>query len=491
MAGTLVRTVLLPAEHSVAVGDTMGYARARIAESLDELGELDAEIAAWHFGWDKSYVISRHRTQLDLLAELTRGLIGILASGVSKIDLAGGAAAVYAECRQADTRLHYVRKLWRYYADKFDQRAGPEGDPMAQTLRAADEVIWSCWKTALKNLGMSPEFYATAPLAYLSPQFAASTTHRTDYPRDLGPSLDSVFAGHVRQLPIPVIALPPGCQRRPWWLVVAAHEVGHHIQWSLPGVEERTRDAVTAAVDGRLAAAWPRWHQELFADACAVLLTGPAAIWAITELETGPVIGMTLKSRYPPPPVRLAVARAVAGKAGLLKSPFTEREVPPLPSGDPDGDLAELLGYVPAVADALLGVTSDNGAKLCGLASMTARAYDTGVISRWADALLAQDLPIAEETLSAARFCVAGSVAAWESIASTVGSDQELAERTADLAGQVRGVLPDCAEPGARGGPSGTDVETRAEELARQFAAELYAIDLLATDELAGSAGRP
>jgi hypothetical protein len=481
----------------VAVGGTMGDVRVRIFESLDELGALDGEIAAWHARWDASEAITRHRTQLDLLAALTRGLVDILIEETSKIDLAGDAGAVYAECRQADERLHYVRKLWRYYADKFDQRAGPENDPVTQTLRAADEVIWSCWKTAVRSLSAPPQFGLPAPLAYLSPQFSASTTYRDAYPPDLRPSLHRVFDSHVRELSIPVIALPPICQRRPWWLVIAAHEVGHHVQWALPGISECAKKAITAVVGGSLAGRWLNWHEELFADACAVLLTGPAAIWAIAELETQPAPTPST-GRYPPPLVRVAVARAVAEKAGIQDPDLPAQEdhaFTPASPGDRDEETAELLGAVPAVAGALLGITSDSGEELLGLASLTAHAYHDGVIEYWATALLRGD-PVPEESLGAARFCVAGSVAAWQWVTGRDGTDQDLADRTALLAGQVRRVLPDCAEPGTRAGLAGADVGYRAAELARRFAADLYAIDLpadgqVADDELAGGTGRP
>jgi hypothetical protein len=484
----------------VAVGDTMGNARARIAESLDESRELDAEIAAWHARWDESYAISRYRTQLNLIAAVTRNLIGEFIGAIGQINPAGDTGEVYAKCREADERLHYVRKLWRYYADKFDQRAGSEDDVGTRTLLAADEVIWSCWKTALKNMGVPPEFYAPAPLSYLSPQFAASTTHRTGYPADLGREFYRVFDDHVGQLPVPVIALPPGCQRRPWGLVAAAHEVGHHVQWAVPGVEERTRAAVTAAVRGSLATRWEGWHEELFADTCAVLLTGPAVIWAISEVETRPATaaGTFQHPCYPPPPVRLAMVRAVAERAGLFDPIFAEAAADEVPAPVPgeDKDTAELLGFVPAVAGALLGVTSDSGAELRGLATATARAYGDGVIRDWAEALLEPYAPAPKRNLGAARFCVAGSVAAWQSIVSRAASDEELAAGTAFLAGQVRGVLPDCAEPGTRAAAPGTDIEVQAEELARRFWADLSAIDLAAADQFAaaspkGGAGRP
>lgn len=472
----------------------MGDVRTRVAESLDELRALDAEIAAWHARWDTSYAIGKHRTQLDLLSQLTRGLIDILIGGTSKIDLTANVGAVYAECRQTDDRLHYARRLWRYYADKFDQRAGSENDPLTRTLRAADEVIWSCWKTALNKFGALPGSRMPAPLAYLSPQFAASTTQRNDYPRDLSPDLHRVFADHVRQLSIPVIALPPLCQRRPWWLVVAAHEVGHHVQWTLPGVKERTQKAVVAAT-GRLAPRWQGWHQELFADACAVLLTGPAVIWAVAELETrpAPAPGAVPHPRYPPAAVRLAMARAVADQAGLPGSGFAAGEARAsadfLSGGD---DVAELLVSVPAVAGALLGVTSDTGAELRDLAG----AYDESLVRYWGKALLRTARPVPRRDLGAARFCVAGSVAAWQSVAGQDIDDQDLADQTASLAGQVRAVLPDCAEQGRRGGLQGRDIEARAKELARRFADDLYAIaplagDQPAGDELAGGADQP
>lgn len=473
----------------------MGNARARVAESLDELRALDAEIVAWRDSWGNPDAIKRHRTQLDIIAGLTYNLITILGEYTSRIDPTADVATVYAECRQADERVHYVRKLWRYYADKFDQRAGSGDGQTARTLRAADEVIWSCWKTALQSFGTAPGPDKPAPLPYLSPQFAATTAPRTEYPSDLRPGLRSVFIEHVEQLSIPVIALPSGCQRRPWWLVVAAHEVGHHVQWILPGVRERTEQAITAAVDGRLAAVWPKWHTELFADACAVLLTGRAFVWAVTEL----VRGAPEDPRYPPPRVRLAVALAVAANAGLLNCPAADREIPDLGSRLPgdyqEADIAELLRSVPAVADALLGVTSENGAELRRLASATVRARDEDVISYWERILLTKGMPVPEESLGAARFCVAGSVAAWQSVVGMDNDDEEFAAWTEFLAGQVRAVLPDCAEPGKRG-LGETDVAPRAEELARRFAADLCAVDLLSGDQLAveeltGGAGRP
>jgi hypothetical protein len=470
-------------------GDTMGNARARIAESLGESQALAGEIDAWYGRWGESGALSKHWTQLDLLAGVTHALIDILSSDIAAIDPAGGIGWVYEECRRSDERLLYVRRLWRYYADKFDQRAGPDEDPMTRTLRAADEVIWSCWKTALKNLGGVPEFHMPVPLAYLAPQFTASATRCAPLPADLGRlQADKVLDEHVKRLPIPVIALPPVCQRRPWWLVVAAHEVGHQVQWAFPELKDRAEEAISVAVGDD---SWRPWQAELFADAFAVLLTGPAIIWAITELETRPEAALRVSPHpcYPPPLVRIAVARAVADKVGLPDSLAPEQNVTDLAASHPgDGDLSQLLGRVPLVADALLGLTTDGGRKLHGLAASTGRAFDGSVINYWRDVLPSSDLLVAQKNLDAARFCVAGSVAAWQSLAIRDTSEQELADDTAFLAKRVRAVLPDCAEPGTRRLP-GIDVVATAADLARQFAADLHATDLFADADLLAGAG--
>jgi hypothetical protein len=451
----------------------MGNVRARVVESLGELQALADEIDDWYARWDGIDAVGKHWTQLEFLAALTRRLLAILAAETSQIDLAKDAATVYGECRQADQRLLYVRRLWRWYADKFDQRsAQPQDDPMTRTLCAADEVIWSCWKTALKSLGAPPEFNVPVPLAYLSPQFAASTMRHVPLPTGPRPRIDQIFDDHIRQLPLPVIALPLMCQRRPWWLVVAAHEVGHQIQFAFPELAGRTEKALDEP--------WCRWQQEMFADACAVLLAGPAFIWAITELETrpAPALDRIKESRYPPPLVRLEVIRAIAERA------FPEREVARFSSSLPGDDtgLKALLDRVPAVADALLNLTTGGG-QLRGLATATARAYEEGDITDWQRQLLGRDEPVPERSLGAARFCAAASVAAWQSLASEDVSAPTFAARTADLAGQVLGVLPKCAERGTRGGLSERYTVAEAENLAERFAADLFATDLIADDE--------
>jgi hypothetical protein len=470
----------------------MSYARARLAESLGEIRALSVEIEEWRSQWDVNDALGAHLTQLDLLTSVVTGLVTEIAGRVRAMDregdagAAGDAGTVYEACRRADVQLLHARRLWRWYADKLDQRAGAPGgarpgrDASVRALRAADELTWSCWKAALRALGgLRDAELPAAPIPYLAPQLAASATPRADPPPDLRPGADDLLRRHIEQLPVPVIALPAACARRPWWLIVAAHEVSHHVQFELAGLEERTQDAVVAAAraasgDGELAEDWRQWCRELFADACAVLLTGPAALWAIAELEMRPAAGLlrSPSGSYPPPLVRLAVAREVAVQAGLPAGSqvFSAACLP----GQRADWAGRQLSCAPAVARALLDLEAGPGRALGSLGTATASAYDDGVIAGWREELLGAGELAGEQTLDAARVVAAGCVDAWQRAAGSVpgaGGTAELDRVAARLADRALGLLPDCAEPGTRAAGLAVD----AGELARQFLADLDA----------------
>jgi len=438
--------------------------RLRIEESVGEARALRDEIAAWRSGWDTIDAMGEHFTQLERLCSVVLGLTGEIAIRAAAIDPAAGAGAVYEECRAEDLRLLHTRRLWRWYADKLDQRAESADGLTVQTLRAADQVVWSCWKTAFTALG---EPLPAAPIPYLAPQFSASATPRTDPPEGLRPGLDDLLRKHVEQLPVAAVGLPPVCCRRPWWVILTAHETGHHVQFESSGLEELAQDQVVAAAyaatgDIELAEAWRPWCRELFADAFSVLLTGPAAIWAVGELETRTTPGMrrSPSGSYPPPLVRLAVLREVARQAGFPADDAGE------PAPDDDERLRQLLNCVPDIAAALLGLKSAAGKPLHAAGGQAAMAYaPSGSVPVWEAELLGAADPVPRQTLPAARFCAAGGVQAWQRIAGQ--ADGLAIDR---LAGRLRTVLPLCGEPGARAEGAGWD----ATDVTRQFAADLY-----------------
>jgi hypothetical protein len=444
------------------------YARSRLRvdESIGEARALRDEVTAWRSAWELTDAMGGHLTQLDLLTGAVLGLVDAIAGRTAAIDLALGTGAVYEECRADERRLLHARRLWRWYADKFDQRSGPGAGVAVQTLRAADEVIWSCWKGAFTALG---ETVPAAPIPYLAPQFSASATPRTDPPPDMRPGTDDLLRAHVERLPVAAIGLPPVCCRRPWWLILSAHEASHHLQFELDGVERSTQERVVSAAyaasgDAVLAESWRPWCRELFADACSVLLTGPAAIWAVSELETRTGRGMrkSPSASYPPPVIRLALLDAVARQAGLPAGSSGPEDRDEL-DDQAEGHVKRLLGCVDGVAAALLRMETPAGRPLRALGTSTAAAYaDDGVVAGWRSELLGQEEAVPRQTLDAARFCTAAGVGAWQRSAGQQPPEP--------LAGRLRSVLPGCREPGTRAGQAAADPAA----VARQFAADLY-----------------
>lgn len=443
-----------------------GRSRSRIEESLGEAVALSDEVREWRLGWESVDAVGMHLTQLDLLCDVVTGLTGEITRRIGLIDPAAGDGAVYEECRREDVRVLHARRLWRWYADKLDQRAGPAGGIVAGTLRAADEVVWSCWKTAFTTLG---EAVPPAPIPFVSPLYSASATPRTDPPPELRPGTDDLLREHIERLPVAAVGLPPVCCRRPWWLILAAHETSHHVQFEAArsAFEDLTQERVVAAAyrhheDVELAEAWRPWCRELFADTCAMLLVGPAALWAAAELETrsAPRMLVTPSGSYPPPVVRLAVLRAVADAAGV---PLARAQ---RPAADGDDRIDRLLRCVPAVAEALVGLEPAPGRGLRAMAAATVRAYsDGGSIGGWCEELLGASEPQPQRTLDAARFCAAAGVEAWQRCAAL---DQD--DAAPWLAGRLRAVLARCQEPGDRAGETPRD----AEDIVKQVVADLY-----------------
>lgn len=444
-------------------------ARVRIEESVGEARALRGEIVAWRSGWEMIDAMGEHFTQLERLCSVVLGLVDEIASRTAAVDPTGGTGPVYEECRAEDLRLLHARRLWRWYADKLDQRAESADSLTVQTLRAANQVVWSCWKTAFTALG---ERLPAAPIPYLAPQFSASATPRTDPPEGLRPGMDDLLRKHVEQLPVAALALPPVCCRRPWWVILSAHEASHHVQFESPGLEQLAQDQVVGAAyavteDVELAEAWRPWCRELFADALSVLLTGPAAIWAVDELETRTAPGMrkSPSGSYPPPLVRLAVLREVARQAGVPSDEADE------PATDGDDRLRQLLNCAPDVAAALLGLKSAACKPLHGAGEQAALAYaDGGSVGVWAAELLGVADPVPRRTLQAARFCAAGGVQAWQRLVGQTG-DQPGGQAMDRLSSRLRDLLPQCGEPGARAEGAGWN----AADVARQFASDLYA----------------
>jgi hypothetical protein len=234
---------------------------------------------------------------------------------------------VFSRCRDLELRLAWVQRLWVYFRDKLDQRDGdtPSTRRSREVLEAADDIIWSCYAPPFRY---QKRPLHSAPLAYIAPLAMANAATREDAPDELESDVDATFLNAcLEQLPMPLIGLPPSFVDNPWWLVLVAHETGHHVQNDLtPGGAELIKDFAallqnavkTSGVPNADATAWFSRGKEVFADIYSVLCVGPAAIQALAEMILSlPETMLASAPRYPAPLVRLRLLAEVADQLGV------------------------------------------------------------------------------------------------------------------------------------------------------------------------------
>jgi hypothetical protein len=405
---------------------------------------------------------ARFAGHLAVLRLVVGRMIDAIEGDLGQADSAAPADAVYDRCRAADARLAIVDRLVAWYADKYDQRNNPGSGPV---LRAADELVRSCWTEAFAALGKPAP---TGPLVYLDPRFDAVATPRVSTPTDLRAPGDAVIAEFVRELPVPSVALPAVCRIEPWWIVLAAHETGHHLQYDLAeDLVARTRTALAAATgppagDDTTAACWAGWGQEVFADAVAVLTVGPGAAWAVDELQYGPVSRLVSMprpaARYPPPAVRSALLGELARELGMAYAGAGADDVAAWLAGPAAGEAAEParaavaahLALARPAARAVLGLTVD-GVSLPELCGATPEAFGPGgAVARWGhDLAVANPAIVGRDRRDAARHGIAGGVAAYRTLRDTPDAAVALDRLRATLPA----VLATCGPPGTLAAP--------------------------------------
>ena len=397
--------------------------RERAQRAVDRLA---AEIERWLAGWSER---PEQTSQLQRLGKTLRALLVLLKQRADAIAPATG----FAEARAVDADLAVVERVWRHYADRLDQRRDPR---LAPTLRAADDVIWACTTAARDLVGAATPSVMPLPLAYVEPAYSPTAIPRSKPPADLQSS-DLAFARILAFLPVPLIGLPTSVVDEPWWLVLIAHEVGHHVQYDLEpaaALLDRTADLLAAA-GGPDAAIWRRWREEVFADAFAIATCGPAALAATIELEWGePAAMLALRGSYPPVLIRLALMSALAATLKLGGALTLDDLLPPL------ADAPRTLARARVTAAATALATMPLGGKDLATLGQTVRGPDDGFLDQ---ALAGAPLDLDPARLQPLR-AVAAGFRAYRSLAAIADEKQREQQRTAlrdrltPLIGQLR-----------------------------------------------------
>lgn len=411
--------------------------RQRYAQSERELKQLRGEIDEWCARRTKADTHKQYVTQLTALGERFEAMLGLLEGMLGEISLTGSTGEVYAACRDADTRLLWIRRVYQWYATKFNQR---DDTTLQDVLAAADEIVWSCYAQPFRALKQKPP---PVPLPFVDPTFSPFAIPRVMPPTDLLANVHSQeLMELLNELPVPVVAFPPNCLEQPWWLAFLAHEVGHHVYFDLlPDtglVTTLPKDIKDAGVH------WPSWHHEMFADLYSVLMIGPWGSWALSELVWGTDVTMLddTNARYPAPLTRLMFMAEVAQQLKVDPAPALRGlepddllAAPPSIPGWPDrrDSIRKDNGYITGLVETLLTKVKPNGKKLATLCEFdagefndvadAARKKPKGDVPLWADALRGKSAMKVRQDLRSVRVLLASAVQAWSQIVEIADDD--------------------------------------------------------------------
>jgi hypothetical protein len=355
------------------------------------------------------------------------------------------AGDLFDECRLYDLRILWLRRVWQYFRDKFDQRDDPTLQPV---LEAADEVVWSCYQQVYRQLEvMAPGVTSgPAPLPFMEAWYAPEAFPAELVPAGLKAEVDVGFLReYLNKLPIPIVRLQPACVGAPWWLIYLGHEVGHHIQFGvLPDMaltsqfrEKVAEAALACAASDEEAAQWQRWSTEIFADLFALLMLGPWFLWAMVELELQAGSTMSVsRSAYPSPVIRLRLLALAAQRLGLSSGAALRGLVPEL-SGDPGAQRSLMVAG--RVVDVALGPLVGLPAPLSDLCAFKPQDHLTGgTVDVWRELLSGGSVPSAERKLRSSRLTASAAVAAWADVIEAEDPTAETGGRAEDRAYQRR-----------------------------------------------------
>jgi hypothetical protein len=167
-----------------------------------------------------------------------------------------------------------TERIWDFYFALFNQRHSQ----VAQQLLGCDRIALDCYQAVYTGLGKARPIPSPAPFSYLETGFAPATFRR-------GVKMTKLAQ---QPNPFPLVKLPYHRLVNPWTLGAIPHEVAHNLQADL-GLWEPIPRAIlqrllSQGIPPSVARVWARWHKEIFADLCGLLLIGPAFVASLMDV---------------------------------------------------------------------------------------------------------------------------------------------------------------------------------------------------------------
>jgi hypothetical protein len=445
----------------------------RINQSLCELARLREALKNWQEDrkdadkHENGEYRGQYQTQIGVIAGEVGTAAGVIEDGLNQLTRDSknlALAAVYQQCARADRKIIWLWRAWDFFREKFDQRDLPVIGP---AVRAADEVLWSCFKPFYKGMGTP---LPPTPLPYVEFTYTPvavkpdQVSHvEKEEEIDEGP-LKNFFA----KLPLPLLQLPPTAVSAPWAHVLIGHEAGHFIQESIPANEDFRKvfrgqvEAAAERVKKGTGTVWSKWAAEIFADMYSVITMGPWAVWVIGQFELArPGKITTRAANYPSALTRIYLLAQFASKAGLgdADAHLTTLGIDAKASAETDEARTDLQ-IADEVASLINETLPGDGRMLRDVIGFKSSDYDpgdglteAGPVQQWADALSGKKKKQDEQDIRAARMVAAGSAQAWKLIGEmSAGKDRDAA--IAVLRTQTFPHMIACAEGGTREAPA-------------------------------------
>lgn len=210
----------------------------------------------------------------------------------------------------ASNRAKIVERIWHYYLELFGQRQSR----FANQLLALDRIALDCYQAIYVGLGAPLSVPTPPPLCYMETGFTPATFRR-------GIRL-SRLARNVN--PFPIVQLPHHRMVNPWTLGAVHHEVAHNIQndlglWTIVPVRV-TKRLMRAGIPQEIAQTWGRWHKEIWADLCAVLLGGPGIVTSLVDVlarPRAPTLAFNAAGVHPTPYLRTLINTELLRRMGF------------------------------------------------------------------------------------------------------------------------------------------------------------------------------